>query len=254
LASGGYSQILAPLVRQPPPDQLGIQTVPKNALREEGAPTVLRKDKKLIEPVAEDVSKFKTLLNRSNYGIAKLLNTECSPEENNSKVINAAGACGNSLPGKGAAFSFRRGDHCLSAISDIKLKNGEFIVGSVFTQGLIASLEDVELEKIEMNVSGIKYLEDFQPAGDIGGAKKQIEELERGVIVNGQTYSRSIKIEASKIYILRSIAYRTGSDTGDKRRDIIVAFQVVRQDEDGNVTLVWKELKNKESPKINLGK
>src|SRR5262245_15092239 len=98
LASISRTQIVAPLVRQPPPDQLGIQGVPKNALREDRPPAISRNDKKLVEPAAEDVEKFGILLRKTNYGIAKLLNSDGSSDEQNEKVVDATDLRANSIP------------------------------------------------------------------------------------------------------------------------------------------------------------
>jgi hypothetical protein len=40
----------------------------------------------------------------------------------------------------------------------------------------------------------------------------------------------------------------------DDRDDIIVTFRIVRKEADGNVTIVWKELNRKETPKLKFGK
>jgi hypothetical protein len=37
----------------------------------------------------------------------------------------------------------------------------------------------------------------------------------------------------------------------DKRRDVIVAFRVVRMDPDGSISILWKQLADGESPKLN---
>jgi hypothetical protein len=260
--SFAFAQIAAPpgrgvsgsLIRQPPPEQISITAIPQNPQREDKGPLTSRKDKRLIEPDAADMAKFQELLNKSGYGIVKLLNSKCSAEAENEYLISATEGCANSLPGNGAYFSFRRREHSLPAYADIKIKNDKFIVGSFFTQGLIASLGETELEKIELDMAGIKYLANFSPAKDRNGAKTQTSEIDRGLSDEGYLYSELAKIKENQAYVLRSIAYRTDGETGDKRRDVIIAFQVVRQDEDGNVTLIWKELQNKESPKLYQGK
>ena len=39
---------------------------------------------------------------------------------------------------------------------------------------------------------------------------------------------------------------------GDERKDIIVAFRIIKIETDGSVTLIWKELKRTDSPKIKV--
>ena len=239
---------------QPPPQQVGIVAIPQGGRRENKEPSVSRRDKKLIEPDATDIAKFQTLLNKSGYGIAKLLNSKCPAEATNVYLVSADDGCANSLPGNGAHFSFRRREHIAPVYADIKIKDGKFIVGSFFTQGLIVSLGEIGVEEIGLNTAGVKYLAAFEPAKDRDGAQKQTAEITRGRTDDSYFYSGSAEIKENQAFVLRSVAYRTGSETGDKRRDVIIAFQVVRQDDEGNVTLIWKELQNKESPKLDQEK
>ncbi len=41
---------------------------------------------------------------------------------------------------------------------------------------------------------------------------------------------------------------------GDDRKDIIVAFRVVRIESDGSATVIWKELQSKDAPKVTIKK
>ena len=38
----------------------------------------------------------------------------------------------------------------------------------------------------------------------------------------------------------------------DNRVDLLIAFRVIRQDLNGNLTILWKELNRKRSPEINF--
>src|SRR5262249_45012899 len=161
--SAAYAQMAPPpgrgvggtLIRQPPPQQVGIVAVPQNGGREDKEPVVSRRDKKLIEPDATDITKFQTLLRKPGYGIVKLLNSKCPADGNNVHVVSVADGCANSLPGNGAHFSFRRREHTAPAYSDIKIRDGKFIAGSIFTQGLIVSLGEIEMDKIELDTGGV---------------------------------------------------------------------------------------------------
>jgi hypothetical protein len=169
-------------------------------------------------------------------------------------VVSAAEDCASSLPGSGASFSFRRREYSAPPVSDIKTKDGKFIVGSSFTQGLIVLLGEVNVEEIDLDTTGIKYIVNFKPAVEMPGAQRQTSEIKLGIADSNYLYSGSADVKENQAYVLRSIAYRISRETGDRRRDVIIAFQVVRRDDEGNVTLIWKELQDKEAPKLAQGK
>ena len=52
---------------------------------------------------------------------------------------------------------------------------------------------------------------------------------------------------------MRVVAYRNDTDAEnklDKRVDTILAFRITRKESDGNITILWKELKEQKAPKI----
>jgi hypothetical protein len=221
----------------------------KNAERK---PAIVPEEKRRIEPEAADVAAFRRLLKKPNYGIVKLLNSTCLANADDTNVVSVVDGCLNSIPGNGSDFSFRRREHSTADLSDLKFKRGRFIVGSVFTQGLIIALGETDLEKIELGSDGVGYIVNFKPSTSIDGAKQQTADINRGVSDGRFIYSGSAEIKLDETYVLRSIAYRLDRQIDDKRCDIVIAFQVVKQDDEGSVTLVWKELLTKESPKLKI--
>lgn len=236
-----------PTVKKAPADEVAVKDNFPIVSQPQRPPEMSRSDRKLIEPKREDIARFRELLSRDGYGIAKILNLSCGAD---SPMVIDADGCADSIPGHGADYSFRTGGHSLPEFCDIKLKQGRFISGSIMTQGLIARLGEIDLLRVDPGRVEVKYLAAFVPAESLAGAQKQTSLINRGIWNDGHFYSGSVEIKENQTYVLRSIAYRIKGYIADKRRDIIVAFQVVRQDEDGNVTLVWKELQNKESPRL----
>ena len=59
--------------------------------------------------------------------------------------------------------------------------------------------------------------------------------------MGGFTYTSSIAATAGMTYALRSLDYEFS--------DVLVAFHVVRQDDDGSMILLWKMLKKFPAPK-----
>lgn len=234
------------------PDVVEVPLIPAVHATERAAP-IDPKEKKLVEPDVADLVAFRDVLSKPGYRIVKLLDSKCETGTDR-RVVNIADGCLRTIPGDGADFSFRRRDYSIAETADLKIKNGKFVAGSVFIQGLMVSLGTLEIEKIDLHSEGAKYLASFEPATDCDGAKAQTAEINGGIINGRSLISAMTEIKPNQTYVLRSIAYRVNLQVEDKRRDIIVAFKVVRQDEEGNVTLIWKELQNKESPKLKIDK
>ena len=90
--------------------------------------------------------------------------------------------------------------------------------------------------------------------------------LKDGIKVGNQTYSDSVTFSQNNTYAIRVIAYklplgRFPATSGDvlafyndrgKRADLIVIFRGIRQDEDGSVTILWKELSRKKARSISF--
>jgi hypothetical protein len=85
----------------------------------------------------------------------------------------------------------------------------------------------------------------------------------RGIRRDGFLYRRGLFIVENTTFALRSIAYEgkhyrainglTYNEFDyDKRNDVIVVFRIVEKDEAGNVTILWKELSEKNSPKLKI--
>jgi len=240
-------------IKQGPPDAIGvIDSLDIPRLTPSG-PTLSKSDKKLIEPSETDKARLRDTFGKSDYRITKLLNLECAKDTDSRYVVRVGGACSNTIPGFGTHFSFRLGDYSIERLADIKIRDGLFIAGSVFTQGLLVSLGNLDLKTVDLERDGVKFLSRFLPATDTTKAQKQTDEISHGMREGEYVYSDRAEIKENQTYALRSVAYRFNNDaSGDKRRDIIIAFTVVRQDDGGNVTLVWKALENKESPKLKI--
>jgi hypothetical protein len=95
--------------------------------------------------------------------------------------------------------------------------------------------------------------------------QRQFLELARG-LQNGQyTYRKAFPAVENTTFALRVVAYRGNLYrtfrgyrynllSGDKRMDLTVAFRIIGKDADGGITLLWKELDRKESPRIKFSK
>ena len=238
-----------PAVKTAPPDMIAVMdTRPRPA---GPAPTmdISRSDRKRLEPDAADKTRFRELLKEDGFGLVKLLNVDCDAD---GPLVVHIGDCGDSIPGHGADFSFRAGRHVFAGIADLKLNGGTLVVGSVMTQGLLVSIGNVDVRTVDLSSNAVKFLTAFAPAPDIHGAEQQTLLLTKGFWNNGIFCRATATAAEGQTYLLRTIAYRLRNDGGDKREDLVVIFTIVRQDPAGNVTLIWRRLQNKVSPKIIL--
>ena len=127
----------------------------------------------------------------------------------------------------------------------------------------MADIGDVAIEDVTLDTRGIKYLLEFEPVADSEHFTRTEDMIIKGIERDGFLYRKGHLVKENSTYVLRSIAYRgkyMRSVDGvpydelefDKRRDVIVAFQVVEKDAAGNVTIVWKRLRDVEAPKLKI--
>ena len=222
----------------------------------------LKRYKDAIAVAEEDLNTNEIFLKKSDTGIFRILPfIDCESKN----VIRVSGDCENFVP-RTWSYSFRVEDQSDLYFNDISFKEGFFITTSLLTQGIITSLGDVPLGDVTLSSGGIKYLADFIPSKDKEEAKRQYHEIKKGVASGGYIYGKGAKVQENTTYAARIVAYkykdkaikreietemtnlfRYLSDY-DKRKDLMVAFRVIRKSEDGGVTVLWKKLQEKKSP------
>ena len=224
-----------------------------------------KKESQLLQPDATDETKYADFLKTPNTGLIKLMpDLGCSE---NPKILVATDICNEfTMPGGGSAFSFRKGYHRIWRLADLLYKSDIFHAVGTRSQGIMVALGDVPLDKVSLNTRGIEFLRNFVPATEFNEAKKQNNELIEGIAEGDFYYRKALRAVENTTYVLRSVAYRGSffrSYEGviydelsfDDRSDVIVAFRIVRKNEsDGSVTLLWKELANAKSPKLKVSK
>ena len=168
----------------------------------------------------------------------------------------------NDIPGAGTAYSFRVKSHRLLHLSDLILEKDIIKTDSVLQQGILVKLGSIKLQEVSLQTDGMKFLLDFKPALNKEELQKNDELLGKGIKAEGFTYAYGLFVEDKATYALRSIAYRgkvPRSISGvkynemdyDKRKDLVVAFTVIEKDPNGNVTVIWKVIQVKDSPKLD---
>ncbi|CAN5591321.1 hypothetical protein BH20ACI4_BH20ACI4_22410 [soil metagenome] len=213
-----------------------------------------------VAPNSDLSNKYAGFLRQENTGLTKLIEDQGCAE--NTKVVVASNDCLKyTMPGAGSSFSFRVQTYRISRLADITFTDKSFQAGGVFIHGIFVNIGDIPLENVTLQTAGLKYLTDFAPETDYEKSKEIDRQLIKGVKSDGFLYRRGLYIVEDTTFVLRSVAYdgkymRSASGVTyneldfDKRKDVIVAFRIVRKDADGNVTILWKVLQQKDAPEL----
>jgi hypothetical protein len=223
-----------------------------------------RDEKELLAPNKEDFGKYAEFLKQKNTGLIKLISDRGCDKEFN-VVISSPHCDKYSMPGAAASYSFRTGQYRLRQLGDIVFTGDDFQGVGELTHGIFVNIGDVPLEKVDLQTNSISFLMSIAPSEDMEKADELTKKLlsEEG-IKNGEFTYRSIASVAENMtYILRSIAYRGNiyrTVQGmmydelefDKRREITVAFRIVRLEGEESATILWKELDTQKTPKLKF--
>lgn len=249
----------------------GRRTVPQGSLREvfyERIVPLYRKptkeELKILAPNDEDVSKYADFLKNEKAGITKLA-VDFGCADNPSVVVATPDCMLYTMPGAGSSYSFRINNYRIRRLADLTFTNNTFQTTGVLSHGILVNLGDVSLEQISLQSKGVKFLLDFPPTAEYEQAIETERRLIAGIEQGGFVYRSGLAAEENRTFFLRSIAYRGASLRAvqgvtyneldfDRREDVFVAFRIIRKDEDGSITILWKELDSKKSPKINREK
>lgn len=220
-----------------------------------------KEQKRRLQPRAEDLAAYAHVLaEEQRAGIFRLLpDAGC---EANALVVKANELCLNQIP-ESSFFSFREREHMQEVLSDIRLEKDHLITDGILSLGILVNLGDIAPENVTTQSEGLKFLNEFVPQSSRKEAYKQSQQIEKGVKFGGYEYKRTVPIVENSTYALRVIAYRGNILrsfrgfyfdllAGDKRIDLTVALRIVRREPDGGVTIVWRELARRESPRVRF--
>jgi hypothetical protein len=218
------------------------------------------KELKAVAPRRELLAKYAGFLRQPDTGLTKLIDDKGCSE--NTKVIVATDNCLKyTMPGAGSSFSFRTGTYRIPRLADLTFTDKSFQASGVLLHGIFVNLGDVPLEDVSLQTKGMKYLVDFEPEPDYEKSKEIDLKLAQGISDEGFLYRRGLFIVENTTFALRSIAYggkyfraikglTYNEFDYDKRKDVIIVFRIVERDAEGNVTILWKVLQEKDSPEI----
>lgn len=231
------------------------------------SPADMKRIEALLTPLEEDFRKYKEFLDLDRTGIFKLFpRSQCE----DSRVVRVDGECANSVPG-GSNYSFRAG----AKTPDIHYIGDKLFAKGFFAHHMIANIGDAPIASLGPGDKYVKALSAFVPSMDFDGARSQSADIEADLLLDGTKYSNQAEIVLDTTYLLRIVAYKNGNNLqrrlsrpslspndpvlnfeklqSDNRLDLTVAFRIIRKDEQGNLTIIWREIDRKKPPVITFG-
>ncbi|HKP69321.1 MAG TPA: hypothetical protein VJV05_08555 [Pyrinomonadaceae bacterium] len=220
----------------------------------------------LITPNVSDVIENQDVLSQPGTGIFRLFpNSNCESR----MEVRVDGPCARHVPGA-SSYSFRSG----AITPDLHFNDGWLIGDSFFSQIVIARIGNLPLVNLASSANELSFLNTFEPAPDIPSARLQYASILKGIESDGVKYSKGVLPQMGMTYAMRIVAYRNGNNLErrmakegvgpdhpvmmfkkleeDNRADLLVAFRIVRKEEDGNITIVWKELSRRKAPTLRF--
>lgn len=180
-------------------------------------------EQQFLAPSEKDRQKYAEFLSQPGTGLIRLL-----PRGAFQSILT--------IEGGAAYYSFARLTHEYGQGSDIELQQGDLSVGFAGANfGFLTRLGKVAIEDVTLDHPAARFLSEFSTPSAEADARDQQRRSGLGFDVNGFTYKSHLPVKKKNAYLLRSIYYG-GSD-------LLVAFRIVSQDDDGSVVIVWKTLK-----------
>ena len=216
-----------------------------------------KKELATLKPEQADLDSFADFLRQEKTGLIKLINGKGCLDRG---LVDASADCFQyTVPGNAASYSFRIPTYRVAELGDLTFEDGNFKCLGKYVQGIMTAIGDISLDKVGLQTQGVGFLAKFQPESKVKSFEEKRRQFSKGVNSDSFIYRNTWNLIENTTYVLRSIAYK-GSffDRNshnlfldlDKRKDIIVAFRVVRQSDDGSITILWKELSRKGSPAL----
>ena len=242
-----------PRPRSEGPQQRRVVVIPSET-------KISREDRRKLAVTADEAAEYSNVLSLPDTGIFRLVpDPGCF---DNPRIVKADPKCLEAVP-MGAFYSFRRREHAPEIFADLRVERGMLITDPILAQGLITDLGDVPVESVTLETPGLAFIRNYRPSPNSREALRQFNQIIAGVRSDGFLYAKSKPAREGTTFALRVTAYRASLlrsyrwgrydvMSEDKRVDILVAFRVVSVGPDGSLTLVWRQLEKKQSPKLKV--
>ena len=215
----------------------------RNKTRPTGAPTPKPEPRVIMKgplaPAAVDRKTYAGFLQVNDTGLIKLLPQTFTVDA--SKIVQ------NNLNGGNDRYSFsyrlHNYDGELELSSEVVCKGPGGIPAncrfprtlSAGSYGLLTNLGEVALTSLNANDRRARFMVTYLPSRSQPQAGCEALAFRRGVEIDGQHYQNGLPVKVGSTYLLRAFNYGLS--------DVLVAFQVVREDRDGSLTIAWKLLR-----------
>lgn len=190
-------------------------------------------EKAFLLPSEEDRARYADFLRQPDTGLFRLMPRQIHNTPESRLIVT--------IPGGGAFYSFMERTNEYVNSTAIGIEQGKLatiLAGANYS--MLVSVGDVPLESVSSETNAAQVLAQHTPAEDEPHARIEQRKAMQGASIGGITYKDRLPVKVNSTYVLRSINYSTF--------DQIVAFRVVRIDNDDSVTIIWKLLKKYPTP------
>ncbi len=213
-------------------------------------PKLSRENKKRLEADKADEQAYSKFLKAERTGIFKLINLpNCGGIE---KPISDP-KCpfeSYSISHLANSFSFRDGRY--RRFGDLSLRGDKLVTSPDVALSFMTKIGDIPIENVSLDSPGVPFVAAFEPSDKLKTANEQASQFDKGRLEGENVYARGFKnVAKDTTYVLRSHGYNVKPAAG-RPDDVIVVFRIIRVDDSGDVTIVWKELQRKKGLKLDL--
>ncbi len=218
-------------------------------------------EKKLIMVDAALLAANESFLQQAGTGLFKILSLQDSK-----LVVNdvRAQTAYPQIRGSGTYYSFAKKNHIPDEWTQIRLTAGRLQIGYIemirntqatsggvsqtftyksgYGTGLMTELGNVALDEIQMEAAPIRYLATLELPNNYKTLKEKTKTFFQGIVVDNYLYRAFFPAQVNTTYVLRSVLY--------KKTDSLIAFRILKQDNDGSLHILWKQLSNFPLPEI----
>ena len=208
-----------------------------------------KEGKALLTPAEKDYADYKQFLKKSKTGIAKIFpDIGCNRflvDANDQRCAQAA-----QMFGQGAYYSFRKKNNNDAPWFDIYFADGKFsVIKSAETLGFWADLGDLPIESLEKTSPELVKLREYQLPQTESDLKSEKSKFENAASNGNQFLTAKVKIKSNTTYGLR-LSFWKSQYNGGEDTDLLIGLRVIRENEDGSVTFIWRELGRKGTSKL----